>query len=77
MVRNRQRKSTIGTFTEKKAMTPTNIIPIFLKIGIFPLDEHIFDECNFLPCLVTDQPNDASTSIRYLKENKSSHNVDF
>ena len=26
MVRNRQKKSTIGTFTEKKAMTPTNII---------------------------------------------------
>ena len=26
MVRNRQRKSTIGMFTEEKAMTPTNII---------------------------------------------------
>ena len=26
MVRNRQRKSTVGMFTEEKAMTPTNII---------------------------------------------------
>ena len=77
MVRNRQRKSTIGTFTEEKAMTPTNIIAEFKKIGIFPLDEHIFDECDFLASLVTDQPNDASTSIRDLEENESFHNVDF
>ena len=61
----------------KKAMTPTNIIAEFKKIGIFPLDEHIFDECDFLPSLVTDQPNDASTSIRHLEENESFHNVDF
>ena len=71
MVRNRQKKSTIGTFTEKKAMTPNNIIAEFKKIGIFPLDEHIFDKCDFLLSLVTDQPNDASTSIRHLEENKS------
>ena len=31
----------------------------------------------FLPSLVIDQPNDASTSIRHLKENESFHNVDF
>ena len=31
----------------------------------------------FLPCLVTDQPNDASTSIRHLEENESFYNVDF
>ena len=54
MVRNRQRKSTIGMFTEEKAMTPTNIIAGFKKTGIFPLDEYIFDECDFLPNLVTD-----------------------
>ena len=77
MVRNRQRKSTIDTFTEKKAMTPTNIIAEFKKIGILPFVEHIFDECNFLLSLVTDQSNDASTSIRHLEENKSFHNVDF
>ena len=77
MVRNRQRKSTIGTFTEKKAITATNIVAEFKKIGIFPLDEHIFDEFDFLPSLVTDQPNDASTSIRHLEENESFHNVDF
>ena len=77
MVRNRQWKSTIGRFTEKKAMTPTNIIAEFKKIGIFPLDEHIFDECDFLSSLVTDQPNDASTSIRHFKENESFHNIDF
>ena len=77
MVRNRQRKSTISMLTEEKAMTPTNIITGFKKTDIFPLDEHIFDECNFLPSLVTDQPNDASTSIRHLEENESFHNVDF
>ena len=32
---------------------------------------------NFLPSLVNDQPNDASTSIRHLEENQSFHNVDF
>ena len=31
----------------------------------------------FLSGLVTDQPNDASTSIRHLEENESLHNVDF
>ena len=72
MVRNRHRKSTISTFTEKKAMTPTNIIAEFKKIGIFSLDEHIFDECDFSPSLVTDQPNDASTSIRHLEKTKAS-----
>ena len=41
------------------------------------LDEHIFDKCDFLLSLVTDQPNDALTSIRHLEENKSFHNVDF
>ena len=58
-------------------MTPINIIAEFKKISIFPLDEHIFHECDFLLSLVTDQPNDASTSIRHLEENKSFHNVDF
>ena len=45
-------------FTKEKAMTQTNIIVGFKKTGIFPLDKHIFDECDFLPSLVTDQPND-------------------
>ena len=58
MIRNRQMKSTNGMFTKEKAMTQTNIIVGFKKTGIFPLDEHIFDECDFLPSLVTDQPND-------------------
>ena len=49
MVRNRQSKSTIGMFTEEKAMTQTNIIVGFEKTGIFSLDEHIFDECDFYP----------------------------
>ena len=62
MVKNRQRKSTIVTFTEKKALTPINIIAEFKKIGIFPLDEHIFDECDVLPSLVTNQPNNQQTS---------------
>ena len=47
MIRNRQRKSTVGMFTKEKAMTQTNIIVGFKKTGIFPLDEHIFDECDF------------------------------
>ena len=58
-------------------MTPTDIIAGFEKTGIFPLDEHIFDECNFLPSLVTDQPNDALTSNRHSKENESLDNLDF
>ena len=31
----------------------------------------------FLPNLVTDQPNDASTNIRHFEENESFHNIDF
>ena len=58
-------------------MTPINIIAGFKKTGIFPLDEHIFDECDFLPSLVTDQPNDASASNRHLEENESLDNIDF
>ena len=77
MVRNRQRKSTIGMFTEENAVTATNIITGFKKTGIFPLNEHSFNECDFLPSLVTDQPNDASTSITHLEKNKSFPNVDF
>ena len=77
MVRNRQKKSNIGMFTEEKAMAQTNIIIGFKKIGIFSIDEHIFDECDFLPSLVTDQPNNASTSIKHLEENESFDNVDF
>ena len=70
MIRSRQRKSPIGMFTEEKAMTPTNIITGFKKTGVFPLDE-----CDFLPSLVTDQPNDASASIRHLEENESFHTL--
>ena len=77
MVRNGQRKSTIDLFTEEKAMTPTNIIARFKKTGIFPLDKHIFDKCDFLPSLVTDQTIDASTSIRHLGENGRFYNVGF
>ena len=77
MVKNRQKKSTFGMFTEEKAMTLTNIIAEFKKTGILPLDEHMFDECNFLSSLFTDQPNDTSTSIRHFEENESFHNVGF
>ena len=58
-------------------MTPINILAGFKKTGIFPLDEHIFAECDFLPSLVTDQPNDASASNRHLEENESLDNIDF
>ena len=34
MVRNRQRKFTIGIFIKEKAMIPTNIIAGFKKTGI-------------------------------------------
>ena len=40
-------------FTEEKAMTPTNIKAGFKKTGIFPLDEHIFDECDLATKLQT------------------------
>ena len=36
----------------EKAMTLTNIMARFKKTSIFPLDERMFDECNFLPILV-------------------------
>ena len=39
----------------KKAMTPTNIIAGFKKTRIFPLDEHVFQEYDFAPSLVTDR----------------------
>ena len=61
----------------EKAMTPTNIIAGFKKTGIFPLDEHIFDKCDFLLSLVTDQSNNASASNIDLEENESLDNVDF
>ena len=57
-------------------MTPINIIAGFKKTGIFLSDKHIFHECNFLPSMVNDQPNDASTSNRHLKI-ESLNNVDF
>ena len=44
-------------------------------MAIIALDN--FDECDFLPSLVTDQPNDASKSIIHLGENKRFHIVDF
>ena len=58
-------------------MSSINIIAGLEKTGIFPLDEHIFDECDFLPSLVTDQPNDAPASNRHSEENKSLNDVDF
>ena len=61
----------------KKALTPIKIIAGFKKTSIFPSDEHIFDKCDFLPSLVTDQPNNASASNGYSKENESSDDVDF
>ena len=61
----------------EKTMNTTNIIAGFKKTGVFPLDEHIFDECDFLPILVTNQPNDASISNKHLEENESLDNVDF
>ena len=49
MVRNGQRKSTIGMFTEEKAMTPTNIIAGFKNTGIFALDEQFLMNTIFYP----------------------------
>ena len=61
----------------EKAVTPTNIIAGFKKTGMLPLDEPVFDKCDFLPSLVTDQFNDASASNIHLEENESLDNVDF
>ena len=38
----------------EKAMTSTNIIAGFKKTGIVSLDEHVFQEYDFAPTLVTD-----------------------
>lgn len=40
-----------------KAMTPVNIISAFKKCGIFPFDESVFTEEDFLPSAVTDRPD--------------------
>ncbi|CAH2091634.1 unnamed protein product [Euphydryas editha] len=40
-----------------KAMTPVNIISAFKKCGIFPFDESVFTEEDFLPSVVTDRPD--------------------
>lgn len=37
-----------------KAMKPVNIISAFKKCGIFPFDESVFTEEDFLPIAVTD-----------------------
>lgn len=39
-----------------KAMTPVNICQAFKKCGIFPYDDEIFTELDFLPSSVTDRP---------------------
>ncbi|VVD04502.1 unnamed protein product, partial [Leptidea sinapis] len=36
------------------AMTPINIINSFMKTGIFPFDQFIFTEVDFMPSTVTD-----------------------
>lgn len=40
-----------------KAMTPVNIISAFKKCGIFPYNESVFTEEDFLPSAVTDRPD--------------------
>ena len=45
----------LAKVAHEKAMTPTNIIAGFKKTGIFPLDEHVFQEYDFAPSLFTDR----------------------
>ncbi|KAJ8706881.1 hypothetical protein PYW07_012959 [Mythimna separata] len=40
-----------------KAMTPMNITDAFRKCGIYPYDESVFTEEDFLPSSVTDRPD--------------------
>lgn len=39
-----------------KSMTPINIVNAFKKTGIFPFDDCIFTEVDFMPSTVTDRP---------------------
>ncbi|XP_022835755.1 uncharacterized protein LOC111363186 isoform X2 [Spodoptera litura] len=39
-----------------KAMTPTNITQAFKKCGIFPFDDQIFTDIDFLPSEITNRP---------------------
>lgn len=67
MLRNPGRPLTIYNVAEcvgsayLKAMTPVNIISAFKKCGIFPFDDCIFTEADFMPSTVTDRPLTTST----------------
>lgn len=45
-----------------KSMTPVNIVNAFKKCGIFPFDDCIFTEVDFMPSIVTDRPIIAPTN---------------
>jgi hypothetical protein len=50
----------IGEFVGQaylKAMTPVNITNAFKKCGIYPFDDSIFTDADFLPSSVTDRPD--------------------
>lgn len=62
LLRNPGRPLTIYNIAEcvgpayLKAMTPVNIVNAFKKCGIFPFDDCIFTEADFMPSTVTDRP---------------------
>ena len=45
-----------------RALTPENIINGFRKTGIFPIDENVFSDADFLPSAVTDREIPAEPS---------------
>lgn len=62
LLRNPGRPMTIYNIAEcvgpayMKSMTPTNIVNAFKKCGIFPYDDQLFTDADFLPSTVTDRP---------------------
>lgn len=62
LMRNPGKKFTIYNVAEcvgqayLKSMTPINIVNAFKKCGIYPFDDNIFTDIDFMPSWVTDRP---------------------
>ncbi|KAJ2937446.1 hypothetical protein O0L34_g19354 [Tuta absoluta] len=64
-----------------KSMTPSNIVNAFKKCGIFPYDDEVFTDIDFLPSSVTDKPqlqaeNENSNAIQTDDESDQENVVD-
>lgn len=60
-----------------KAMTPNNITGAFKKTGIYPLDDNIFTETDFMSSSVTYKPSPDQSSTSSNCQNSASSNNPF